>query len=126
MPNNDILYFAYGSNLDPSRKEERTEQIREARVARLIGYRLAFNKRANNNGVYANIIRQPGAEVWGVLYCCTPKAMDRLDVCEGVSGGHYERKPVEVENDNDGLIQAITYIACAKFICAEGRPTERY
>jgi gamma-glutamylcyclotransferase (GGCT)/AIG2-like uncharacterized protein YtfP len=126
MSNNDIFYFAYGSNLDALRKEERTGRIREAKKARLTGYRLTFNKRADNGAVYANVVCEPGSEVWGVVYLCAPETLDRLDDFEGVSGGHYERSPVEVEIADGGVVQAIIYVAGAKFICMEGRPTASY
>ena len=45
----DVWYFAYGSNLDPTRKERRTGQIREElddkpKRVRLQNYCFAFNK----------------------------------------------------------------------------------
>jgi cation transport regulator ChaC len=126
MPNDDLFYFAYGSNLNRLRKESRTGQIREARKARLSGYRLAFNKRANGGGVYANVVRQPGSEVWGVVYRCRPETLDRMDEYEGVLGGHYERSRVEVQVADSEIVQAITYVAGAKFICPEGQPTPEY
>ena len=60
VPDDPVWYFAYGSNLDRDQKEARTGAIREARVARLRGYRLAFNKRASKAGrLYANIVPDP-------------------------------------------------------------------
>lgn len=122
----DNWYFAYGSNLDTSQMEERKVRIQEARIALLKDYRLAFNKRADDGSVKANVVRQPGSEVWGVAYLCSPKELNQLDGWEGVSGGHYERSQVEVMTDAGDLIQAITYVAGAKFICPEGQPTEKY
>lgn len=63
MSDSDILYCAYGSNLDTARMQKRTGPFREATVATLSGYRLAFNKEAQDGGVYANIVPEPGAEV---------------------------------------------------------------
>lgn len=126
MPDDDLFYFAYGSNLDTLRKEERTGRIREARMARLKDYRLAFNKRASGGGVFANVVRQPGSEVWGVAYRCRPEALDQMDRYEGVPGRHYVRSQVEVEATGKDVIQAITYIAGAEFICPEGRPHTAY
>ena len=43
----DYWHFAYGSNLDPTRKEDRTGLIRKdepPKRARLPNYRFAFNK----------------------------------------------------------------------------------
>lgn len=126
MSNDDLLYFAYGSNLDPLRKKQRTGPIREARKARLSGYRLAFNKRADDGGVYANVVCQPGSEVWGIVYRCNHEALASMDIHEGVSGGHYERCYIEVEVTGGEIVQAITYVSGAIFICPDEQPTEEY
>jgi hypothetical protein len=64
----DTWYFAYGSNLNIGRKEERTGSIRESHVAKLAGYRLAFNKRGSNGEAYANLLANPTEEVLGVVF----------------------------------------------------------
>jgi len=122
----DIFLFAYGSNLDPGQKENRTGPIREARRGRLLGYRLAFNKRASTGGVYANIVEQQDQEVWGVVYRCSPHAMRLMDNREGVSGGHYRRVDVTVQLEAGGVIEATTYVAGQQFLCTEGRPDPEY
>lgn len=93
----DLFYFAYGSNLDRQQMEKRTGPILGAQRANLLGYRLAFNKRAASRGVYANIVPHLGDEVWGVLYPCTPEALDKMDCYEGVAAGHYRRSRVTLE-----------------------------
>lgn len=126
MLDDDIFYFAYGSNLDRPRKEARTGRIREAKKARLLDYRLAFNKKATHGGVFANIVPHVGSVVWGVVYRCRPDSLDELDKYEGVSSGDYERIPVVVELADSTTVQAITYTACEKSICAEGIPSKSY
>ena len=59
------LYFAYGSNLSEERLRKRVGEFGPARVARLEGYRLAFNKRsADGSTVYASIVPAAGATTW--------------------------------------------------------------
>ena len=122
----DTWYFAYGSNLSMDRKEKRTGCIREARVAHLPGYRLAFNKQGENGEVYANIMPADGDEVWGVIYRCNPEAMAKLDHCEGVDSGHYTREQVTAITRSGDAVPAETYIAGEGHLCEEGRPSDRY
>jgi gamma-glutamylcyclotransferase (GGCT)/AIG2-like uncharacterized protein YtfP len=122
----DTWYFAYGSNMSIARKEQRTDKIRRALRSRLDGYRLAFNKAAAGGGVYANIVPDESCEVWGVLYLCNAEAMNILDGCEGVTGGHYERIMIEVENSDSERIECATYVAGADYICEEGKPSVEY
>ena len=124
--NEDTWYFAYGSNMSMRRKETRTGTIRRAVRCRLPRYRLAFNKRASNGGVYTNIVPDPTREVWGVAYLCDAVAMDKLDRCEGVLIGHYRRETVEVVTEGDQRISCVTYIATAGMVCDEGVPEESY
>ncbi len=119
-----IHYFAYGSNLDSSRMEERLGRRPPARLARLRGWRLAFNKK--DSPVFANIVPAPGDEVWGIVWECTAKDLLRLDDFEGVSGGHYRRLPVEVETAGGRMLRAVTYVACEDRIVAETVPAEGY
>jgi cation transport regulator ChaC len=125
--NEDVWYFAYGSNLSRARMEERTGRIRQAVRCFLPDFRLAFNKRASKPGeIYANIIPSEGDRVWGVTYLCGQGAMEKLDKCEGVSGGHYYRKSVEVIVDDGSIFSAIAYIAGEDFVIAESRPSDEY
>ncbi|NQD91736.1 gamma-glutamylcyclotransferase [Pseudomonas sp. CrR25] len=63
-------YFAYGSNMNPRRMQERGLTVREALPGRLPGFALCFNKRAVDRPgcAYANIRHQRDGVVEGVLY----------------------------------------------------------
>ena len=122
----DSWYFAYGSNLDPSRKEVRTGQLREARVARLDGYDIAFNKRGGVGRSYANIVRHDANTVWGVVYRCSPEALASLDKYEGVDGGHYRRAIVRVRCNDGDDVRAVAYIAGESFIDDSCSPSGWY
>jgi gamma-glutamylcyclotransferase len=124
--NGDQWYFAYGSNLFIDQKEERTGRIRRADRCRLPGFRFAFNKRGGKGQIYANIVPDDAAEVWGVVYLCNPDAIREMDRCEGVASGHYERIPVTVELKPGEKVEAITYVAGEDFVCQAGKPSPDY
>ena len=125
-PPQDILYFAYGSNLDVDRMQERTGHIPGARRGCLYGYRLAFNKRASRGGVYANIVPSDTDQVWGVVYRCDPHAMKALDACEGVGTGHYRRIHVTILLDDGSTVESDTYVAAQQCVVPEGSPAADY
>jgi gamma-glutamylcyclotransferase len=123
----DALYFAYGSNMNPARMAERTGHLGSGIRALLRGFRLVFNKRSTSaDTVFANIEPIHEAVVWGVLYRCTPAALDLLDKCEGVATGNYYRATVTVEPDDAPPQEAITYIAGPHFVTSERHPTAKY
>lgn len=109
-------YFAYGSNLATEQMVNRTGPIREARRARLAGYRLAFNKKGSDGTGKANIVPDSVGIVWGVVYRCTPETLSRMDKYEGVAGGHYQRKVVHVRVDDGAELEAVTYVAGTAFV----------
>ena len=63
-------YFAYGSNMNPARVQERGLVVLDLCGARLLGKRLVFDKisRLHPNAAHANIVHAPGSVVEGVLY----------------------------------------------------------
>lgn len=121
----DIWYFAYGSNLLRSQMEARTGPIRTGevspRVARLPGYRLAFNMNCGDGQVYANVM-QPGDGVLGVIYRCGPEAMEKLDWYEQ---GYVRQQAVVTVTVGEEL-DAILYVAKPESLCTEGQPSAAY
>jgi gamma-glutamylcyclotransferase len=124
--NDDVWYFAYGSNLWIDQKEDRTSAIRSGddrpRIARLANFRLAFNKRGRNGQVFANIVACQGDQVFGVVYRCKPSTIDTMSKLEG----GYERQSVQVMIDDDSNVEAVTYVAMAKNVVKDSRPSEEY
>ncbi len=123
---NNIWYFAYGSNLLREQKEKRTGTIGEARRARLDGYRITFNKRGDDGTGKANIMPDVAHMVWGVVYLCNPTALTEMDKHEGVRGGHYYREIVCVQCDSGEVLEAVTYIAGDTFLQDSLVPTSDY
>jgi cation transport regulator ChaC len=124
--NDDVCYFAYGSNLWIDQKEQRTSAIRSGddrpRLARLANYRLAFNKLGSEGQVFANIMACPGDEVIGIAYRCRPSTIDSMSEREG----GYERLSVQVVIEDDSSVEAVTFVAMERNVVNEGRPSDEY
>jgi gamma-glutamylcyclotransferase (GGCT)/AIG2-like uncharacterized protein YtfP len=118
-------YFAYGSNLWIDQMVARTGPLLlgadPPRIARLPGYRFAFNMRAANGQAYANIVR-PGPYVLGVFYWCSPGALEKLDAFE--SG--YRRVGIEVVGDTGETTEAVAYAADPENEMDGGNPSAEY
>ncbi|MGD9884869.1 MAG: gamma-glutamylcyclotransferase family protein [Reyranella sp.] len=125
-------YFAYGSNMSAARLfDERLVPegvpAGERVAGRLDGWRLAFNKRARSpaGSGAGNIVVAENASVFGTLNQLSAAGFAVLDRCEGVAGGHYERRTVSVARlDNGEPVEAITYVAL--LTGADLRPTRAY
>ena len=100
------LYFAYGSNLKRSRLSGRVPSAHAPQVGRVQGYRLTLDKRGKDGSGKANLIVDPAAEVFGVVYRLEPEHWPRLDACEP----GYRRVVVSVACGEDEL-DAQTYIS---------------
>jgi gamma-glutamylcyclotransferase len=114
-----VWYFAYGSNMDPSRLM--TARLLPEGIAcsqrllgRLEGWTLVFDKPS----VYfpgasaANIAIDASAHVLGTLNLMPEKGLEVLDRYENVAGGHYERAIMSVHRPDCGEeVEAVTYIA---------------
>ena len=115
-------YFAYGSNMSAARLFDDRMKSRgiawgERVGGRLDGWRLAFDKLVTRRGVppgagAGNVVRAPGEAVHGTLNLLPLQGFEALDIHEGVSGGHYERRTVPVVRADTGeTVEAITYVA---------------
>lgn len=118
-----MLYFAYGSNMDPRQMRERCTGARPVGAARLAGHRLVFTRDAPGwGGGVASIEPAPGDEVWGVLWEITPADEEALDEYEGVAVGAYRKARVAVERGTDAR-EALVYVANPR---AGKPPSRRY
>jgi gamma-glutamylcyclotransferase (GGCT)/AIG2-like uncharacterized protein YtfP len=120
-----IWYFAYGSNLCVDQMHARTGWVPIAadpsRIARLPGYRLAFNMRGENGQIYANIVC-PGDYVLGVLYPCSPEILDKLDPIEK---GYHRERIIAIDQIGQ-TTEATTYIADLENVFDSGTPSASY
>jgi gamma-glutamylcyclotransferase (GGCT)/AIG2-like uncharacterized protein YtfP len=118
-----MLYFAYGSNLDPVQMGSRCPTAQTVGLAGLHDHRLAFPRNSETwGGGTSGIVPSHGPTVWGVLFDVTQACLDTLDTNEGFRGpghpdNHYDREQVTVEltRPDDGSIprrvRAWTYVA---------------
>lgn len=104
---NEILYFAYGSNMATSRMQQRIPDAQVVGVAVLRGWKLVWDKISKDGSGKANLQSASQSETWGVLYRLPETALTHLDRIEG----NYQRHTVEVETNDGEKIEAITYIS---------------
>ncbi|KAK6501484.1 hypothetical protein TWF481_009322 [Arthrobotrys musiformis] len=97
-------YFAYGSNLWLDQMSRRCPSSVFTSVARLPNYRWIISERG-----YANIVRSPGDEVWGMLYDLPPADEASLDRYEGVPVA-YVKEMMTVELVDGGSAEVLVYI----------------
>ena len=117
-----MLYFAYGSNLDPEQMRERCPHHVVVGLAVLHDHKVAFPLYSNQWGSgVAGVVRAHGEKVWGVLYELDDEDLAALDVFEDWKGPRnqhnlYERETVTVElvRPDDGSVprrvRAYTYL----------------
>jgi hypothetical protein len=108
--------------------ERRGMQPRAARRAYHDGHRLCFDLPVGpgERGV-ANLVADPAARTWGVIYLLSADACAFLDRTEGVDRGFYRRIPIEVVADDGPGPERLTAFAYR----GEGRdplrkPSARY
>jgi hypothetical protein len=110
-----VTYFAYGANMAEGVMAAFCPGHRLLGTAELPGHRLAFTRRSIRTGTgVADVVPDPGASVWGVLYELSAGDLDALDRKEG-NGWAYERAPavVRVGGRRDEEVAAVTYRVCA-------------
>jgi hypothetical protein len=95
--------------------------------ALLRGWRLAIDKPSllGIGEAMATIVRDAGAEVWGVLYEISADDFEHLELTEGVRIGHYERTEIVVELARGCETRAALTLASDEHD-ATVRPTTRY
>jgi gamma-glutamylcyclotransferase (GGCT)/AIG2-like uncharacterized protein YtfP len=104
------LYFAYGSNMATEVMASMCSDIFVLGPARLAGYRLAFSRRSIRTGTgVANVVRDPGSSVWGVVYEVSDRCLENLDRKEGYPWA-YDRRCVDVTLESGERRRALTYV----------------
>jgi gamma-glutamylcyclotransferase len=106
------FYFAYGSNMNPSRVESRQMPFSGFESGVLKGYRLVFNKRSTiiPGAASANIEPAADDQVEGVIYALKDEyGIDAMDPFEGYPV-RYDRTLVDIEMKQSN-VQSWVYIA---------------
>ncbi len=107
-----MLYFAYGSNLDPAQMQERCPGHRVVGLAALRNHRLVFPCTSDRwGGGVASVQAAHARTVWGVLFELNEEDLKALDGYEGFvgpdfRGNRYDRRPewVDLVRPDDGSI----------------------
>lgn len=113
----EVLYFAYGSNMDPEQMKTRCPDAEFVGIGVMPDYALCFPRRSvkRNCGV-SSMAPLAGHETWGVIYRLTAKDLAALDASEGFCSDRaaelnsYNRVAVIVSVD-DVPTDMVTYIA---------------
>lgn len=120
-----MLYFAYGSNMNPDRLRSRVGNYSNLEYGALKGYKLTFNKKSNIPGRgYATIEECDNSYVSGIIYKLSLKAIETLDLYEGFPI-HYTKSYLNVETAN-GLKECVVYIANEDMLGVDLKPTNEY
>lgn len=107
-----MLYFAYGSNLDPDQMQRRCPGHIVVGLGALHDYKLVFPRHSHDwGGGVASVQPSHAATVWGVVYDLTDAHLATLDTYEGFHSpgdphNAYEREGVYVEltRPDDGSV----------------------
>jgi AIG2-like family len=115
-----MIYFAFGSNMDPRQMVARCPSHRAIGRAVLAGHRLCFPRRSpvRNCGT-TGLLPARGHIIWGVLYELAESDLVRLHAAEGYMPGRrpeenrHDFVEIEVRRDSaDGnTTRAFTYVA---------------
>lgn len=118
-----MLYFAYGSNLDPDQMRQRCPDHKVVGLAALRDHKLSYPRTSHDwGGGVASIQLAHGSTVWGVVYELSESDLAALDGYEGwrAQGDQhnvYDREVmfVDLTRPDDGSFQrrlrALVYVA---------------
>ena len=120
---NNILYFAYGSNMNRGQMHKRCPGSEFKCRAFLQDYEFVFDGYSKNwGGSVANIVQKNGNVVEGVIFKITKSDLGSLDRFEG-EGSVYDRVELTVMDNEARNIQVYVYKRTGQKI---GKPSESY
>ena len=102
----EILYFAFGSNMVTAQMAARCTGAEFLGVAVLADHRFRIGRRG-----YGTVVQEPGAAVYGVLWGLREEDEAALDVYEGVRHGLYQKAWRTVRTGAGDDRQALVYVA---------------
>lgn len=102
-------YFAYGSNLDQNQMTKRCPESKLIDVAFLEDYRLDFTIYSEDrNSGCADIVKEKGKRVWGLVYSVSKNDLEKLDKYEGCPT-NYHRIDIIVSYNSGKSVYAYAY-----------------
>lgn len=121
-----ILYLAYGSNLNLSQMSRRCPGAKALGSGELPGWRLAF--RGAERGYYLTLLPAPGESVPVGVWAVTPEDVAKLDEYEGYPEFYYKTTLAASYRDRSTgekcRAQALVYIMREGY--GPGLPAEEY
>lgn len=112
----DVLYFAYGSNMEKNQLDNRCPSAKFVSVAKLPDCKFGFTRFSKNrNCGVMDIIDSPGDEVWGVIFKISARDLKELDKNEGydpersIRKNAYCRKKVIVYREGKEKQKEVVY-----------------
>ena len=106
----EVLYFAYGSNMNWQQMQRRCASSRFVCVARLSNYEFGITRhsRLRDCGT-ANVFPAAGKEVWGNVYEVSDSDLVALDAFE--DGYRREMIPIYAFGDGTHPLEVLVYVA---------------
>lgn len=100
-----MKYFAYGSNMNESRRLERFPEAIPAGISKLEDYKFALDSEG-----YATVLKSAGNHVWGFLWDISEEHKKNFDNAEGIHTGAYRDSNIVMEQDTIQT-EALIYIS---------------
>jgi gamma-glutamylcyclotransferase len=108
----ELLYFAYGSNMNSEQMRARCAKPLKIATARLPNHEIGFFGYSKTwDGGQETVIPSPGRNVWGVVYQVSSLDSDRLDVWQDArmdGNGAYFHYPARVV-DAEGCLYTVLF-----------------
>src|SRR5260221_6960950 len=121
-----VWYFAYGSNMQSATFRGRRQIVpRSAHGARIAGWRIVFDKPpfVPIGESFANVVADPAAETFGVLYEIEAADLEHIELTEGVRIGNYDRISLDAEPLDATLVAVPLFPLASQKSHATPRPT---
>jgi gamma-glutamylcyclotransferase len=120
----NILYFAYGANMNHGQMKERCGQSRFLKRAYLEGHKFVFDGYSDylRRRSVANVVNSDGNVVWGALYEIDEEDVKALDASE-YHPSSFEKKTATVKDEDGKSYEALVYYRSGRSL---GAPSKEY